>query len=198
MLHIAQLSTDTNTKLDQLIELMMTQLINQPPPPPSPTCRNNQNIRLPKILFPNFDGINTLHWLFQANNYFEYYFVPIIQRVALVVYYFIVDALSWYKHLANNHLLGNWQEVSRSLKLRFGPSTYKNRQSTLFKLQQTSTVFAYHTTFEKINTCVTCVGNDTLLKCFLSGLKPDIQNKIRMKSSCTTPRLSIKHMVSLN
>ncbi|KAL4568423.1 hypothetical protein LXL04_024036 [Taraxacum kok-saghyz] len=181
MLHIAQLSTDTNSKLDQLIDLMTHQRINQPPPPPPPPPRhNNQTIRPPKILLPNFDDTNPLVWLFQANNYFEYYSIPITQRVALVVFYFIGDALSWYKHLANNHLLGNWQEFSRSLELRFGPSTYENHQATLFKLQQTTTVSSYQTTFKKISNCVTGLGNDALLNCFLFGLKTDIQNEIAL------------------
>ncbi|KAL4582831.1 hypothetical protein LXL04_007392 [Taraxacum kok-saghyz] len=84
MLHVAQISTDTNTKLDRLIELLT--LREQPPPPPPPPPGNNQP-RPPKILLPNFDGSNPLDWLFQANNYFEYYNIPNDQRVALSVFY---------------------------------------------------------------------------------------------------------------
>nr|GEV19578.1 Ty3/gypsy retrotransposon protein [Tanacetum cinerariifolium] len=90
----------------------------------------------------------------------------------------IYDALSWYKHLANNNLLGTWAKFSRALELRFGPSTYENHQATLFKLKQTSTVPAYQTEFERISNCVTGLLPEALLNCFLSGLLADIQNAI--------------------
>ncbi|KAL4587543.1 hypothetical protein LXL04_000414 [Taraxacum kok-saghyz] len=50
-----------------------------PPPQPPPPPPNNQP-RPPKISLPNFDGSNPLDWLFQANNYFDYYAVAATQR----------------------------------------------------------------------------------------------------------------------
>ncbi|GKA97825.1 ty3-gypsy retrotransposon protein [Tanacetum coccineum] len=82
------------------------------------------------------------------------------------------------KHLAHNHLLGTWEEFSRALQLRFGPSTYENHQATLFKLKQTSTVSAYQTEFERISNFVTGLSPEALLNCFISGLRADIQNEI--------------------
>ncbi|KAL4581954.1 hypothetical protein LXL04_006488 [Taraxacum kok-saghyz] len=187
MLHIAQITTDTNAKIDQLIQLMIDQRVNQPPPPPPPPPRQppNQNIRPPKILLPTFNGSNPLDWLFQATNYFEYYRIPPAQRLSLSVFYFTGEALSWYKHLANNNLLGNWIEFSRALELRFGPSAYVNHQATLFKLTQTSTVSAYQADFEKTSNCVVGLTPDALLNCFLSGLRGDIQNEIALHKPTT-------------
>ncbi|GKB30446.1 ty3-gypsy retrotransposon protein [Tanacetum coccineum] len=166
-----------NAKVDALTNSMATLLQARPPPPPPPPPPHNQP-RPPKILLPNFDGSNPLDWIFQANNYFEYYSIPADQRVTLAVFYFIGDALSWYKHLANNNLLGTWATFSRALELRFGPSTYENHQATLFKLKQTSTVSAYQTDFERISNCVTGLSPEALLNCFLSGLRADIQNEL--------------------
>ncbi|KAL4580818.1 hypothetical protein LXL04_017022 [Taraxacum kok-saghyz] len=178
LLHIAQITTDTNAKLDQLIQLMIDQRVNPPPPPPPPPRQNSQNIRPPKIFLPTFDGSNPLDWIFQAENYFTYYAIAPPQRLSLVVFYFTGDALSWYKYLANNRLLGTWEEFSRALELRFGPSTYENHQATLFKLHQTTTVSAYQSAFEKLSNRVTDFGPEALLNCFLSGLRADFQNEI--------------------
>nr|GEX51401.1 Ty3/gypsy retrotransposon protein [Tanacetum cinerariifolium] len=104
--------------------------------------------------------------------------IPADQRVTLAVFYFIGDALSWYKHLANNNLLGTWAIFSRALELRFGHSTYENHQATLFKLKQTSTVSAYQIDFERISNYVTGLSSEALLNCFLSGLRADIQNEL--------------------
>ncbi|KAL4567049.1 hypothetical protein LXL04_022620 [Taraxacum kok-saghyz] len=49
------------------------------------------------------------------------------------------DALCWYKHQATNELLSTWDEFSRSVELRFGPSAYENHQAALFKLRQATT-----------------------------------------------------------
>ncbi|CAI9302467.1 unnamed protein product [Lactuca saligna] len=72
------------------------------PPPPPP----NAHPRPPKIYLPNFDGSNSLDWVFQAENYFTYYAIPPNQRLALSVFYFTGDALSGYKHITNKNLLG--------------------------------------------------------------------------------------------
>ncbi|KAL4591166.1 hypothetical protein LXL04_004116 [Taraxacum kok-saghyz] len=162
MLHVAQTTTDTNAKLDQLIKIMTDQRINQDPPPPPPPPQpppppprhNNQHPRPPKISLPNFDGSNPLDWLFQANNYFDYYNMPADQRLPLAVFYFTGEALSWYKHLSNNNLLTTWADFSRALEL------------------------PYQADFEKLSNCVDGLTPIALQNCFISGLRPDIQNEI--------------------
>ncbi|KAJ0624010.1 putative retrotransposon gag domain-containing protein [Helianthus annuus] len=156
----------------------------QPPPPPPPPPGHNQP-RPPKILLPTFDGSNPLDWIFQANNYFHYYSIPHDQRLSLAVFYFVGDALSWYKHLSNNQLLGTWTEFSRALELRFGPSTYENHEATLFKLVQTSTVKAYKTEFEKISNRVHGLSQEALKNCFISGLQHDIQAELAIHKPTT-------------
>ncbi|KAL4592325.1 hypothetical protein LXL04_005316 [Taraxacum kok-saghyz] len=179
MLHIAQISTNTNTKLDRLIELL-TLREQPPPPPPSP----NQP-RPPKISLPNFDGSKPLDWIIQSNNYFDYYNLPNNQRLPLAVFYFTGAALSWYKHLANNNLLTTWPELCRALELRFGPSSYKNHQANLFKSKQVSTVAAYQTEFEKLSNRVEELTPAAIRNCFISGLRPDIQSEIALHSPTT-------------
>ncbi|KAK9053619.1 hypothetical protein SSX86_024693 [Deinandra increscens subsp. villosa] len=157
---------------------------SNPPPPPTTTTTTtppppaHNSPKPPKITLPLFDGSNPLDWIFQAENYFTYYQIPVAQRLSLAVFYFTKDALSWYKHLAHNNLLGTWPDFKRALELRFGPSSYENHQSTLFKLRQTTTVTAYQTDFERLANRVIGLSPETLKNCFISGLKSDIQNEL--------------------
>ncbi|GJW57149.1 transposon ty3-G gag-pol polyprotein [Tanacetum coccineum] len=84
----------------------------------------------------------------------------------------------WYKYLFNNRLLTTWEAFTRALETRFGPSTYDNHQAALFKLQQTSTVTAYQTEFERLSNCVVGLPPEALLNCFVSGLRQDIQQEL--------------------
>ncbi|GJU43443.1 hypothetical protein Tco_1200709 [Tanacetum coccineum] len=56
-----------------------------------------------------FDGTSPLDWLFQADQYFTFYNIPLEQRVALASFHFQGDALSWYKYMHNNQLLAAFQ-----------------------------------------------------------------------------------------
>ncbi|GKA79121.1 hypothetical protein Tco_0785717, partial [Tanacetum coccineum] len=55
------------------------------PPPP-----NNPLHKSPKILLSTFDGTSPLDWIFQADQYFTFYNIPLEQRVA---FFFIVLGL---------------------------------------------------------------------------------------------------------
>ncbi|KAI3790593.1 hypothetical protein L2E82_03750 [Cichorium intybus] len=164
---LIRISTATAAKLEQLVNFLVAKESPPPPPPPPPP---NNNRRLPKIHLPTFDGSNPLDWIFQAENYFTYYSVLPPQRLSLAVFYFTGDTLSWYKHMANFNLLGNWPEFTRALELRFGPSTYENHQATS----------AYQTEFEKISNRVIGLSPPTLRNCFISGLRSDIQTELTL------------------
>ncbi|KAK9071834.1 hypothetical protein SSX86_008263 [Deinandra increscens subsp. villosa] len=144
------------------------------------TRTNTNTPRPPKINLPMFDGSNPLDWIFQAENYFTYYQIPVAQCLNLAVFYLTGEALSWYKHLSRNELLGTWTTFKRSLELCFGPSTYENHEATLFKLRQVSSVTAYQAEFEKISNRVDGLSQQALRNCFISGLRSDIQNELAL------------------
>ncbi|GJT50246.1 retrotransposon gag protein [Tanacetum coccineum] len=129
-------------------------------------------------MLPTFDGTCPLDWLFQADQYFTFYNIPVDQRVALASFHFQGDALSWYKYMHNNGLLGDWVTFTRALELRFGPSSFANHQAALFKLKQDGSVATYQTEFERLSNCVVGLPHTALLNCFISGLRPDIQQEI--------------------
>ncbi|XP_022032819.1 uncharacterized protein LOC110933927 [Helianthus annuus] len=150
-----------------------------------PGSSDSNHPRQPKVTLPSFDGSNPLDWIFQANNFFKYFKIPDTERVHLTQFYFTGEALSWYKYLDNNDLLGSWPEFSRELELRFGPSSYANHQAALFKLTQSTTVTAYQTEFERLCNFVVGLPKDALLNCFISGLTPEIQSELAIYKPTT-------------
>ncbi|GJV97752.1 transposon ty3-G gag-pol polyprotein [Tanacetum coccineum] len=116
-----------------------------------------------------------------TDQYFTFYNIEPPHRLAMISFHLSGDALSWYKYLfnlVNNNLLTTWDNFTRALETRFGPSSYDNHQATLFKLCQTSTVTAYQTEFERLSNCVVGLSPQALLDCFISGLRHDIQQEL--------------------
>lgn len=98
--------TNQTEAVNNLIGLLVANHLNQgttrPPPPPPP----HQQPWPPKILGPTFNNSNPLDWLFQANNYFLCYNIAPAERTAFSFFSLTEEALSWYKYLANNNLVG--------------------------------------------------------------------------------------------
>ncbi|XP_058784315.1 uncharacterized protein LOC131659094 [Vicia villosa] len=140
--------------------------------PPLPTTRT------PKLELPMFDGSNPLDWLFQAEQFFNFYNMPPENRLSLISFYMKGDALSWFKWMHQSHLLTDWFSFLKALELRFGPSTFDNHQAELFKLKQEGSVVDYQTKFEKLGNQVVGLPPDAILNCFISGLTNEIQNEM--------------------
>ncbi|XP_058742330.1 uncharacterized protein LOC131614797 [Vicia villosa] len=140
--------------------------------PPLPT------IRTPKLELPMFDGSAPLDWLFQAEQFFNFYNMPPENRLSLISFYMKGDALSWFKWMHQSHLLTDWFSFIKALELRFGPSSFDNHQAELFKLKQEGSVVDYQTKFEKLGTQVVGLPAEAILNCFISGLTSDIRNEM--------------------
>ncbi|XP_058766771.1 uncharacterized protein LOC131640391 [Vicia villosa] len=140
--------------------------------PPLPT------LRTPKLELPMFDGSAPLDWLFQADQFFNFYNMPPENRLSLISFYMKGDALSWFKWMHQSHLLTDWFSFVKALELRFGPSSFDNHQAELFKLKQEGSVVEYQTKFEKLGTQVIGLPPDAILNCFISGLSCEIQNEM--------------------
>ncbi|KAJ0585747.1 putative nucleotidyltransferase, Ribonuclease H [Helianthus annuus] len=179
-LKIDALTTQIAAQAEQttLLIAALTKTDSKPSSSKPPLPENNLEIRPPKLILSTFDGTNPLDWLFQAEQYFAFYKTDPSQRLTIASFSMSGEALSWYIYLHNNKLLTTWDEFTRMLEIRFGPSSYENHQAALFKLCQTSTVTAYITEFERLSNCVVGLPPDALLNCFLSGLRKDIQKEL--------------------
>lgn len=99
----------------------------------------------------------------------------------MAAFYMKGEALSWFKWLHNNRQLTTWDAFTRTLTLRFGPSSYENHQATLFKVCQTGTVAEYQAEFERLCNCVIGLTPEATLNCFISGLRLDIQQEMAIQ-----------------
>jgi hypothetical protein len=122
-----------------------------------------------------------LDWLFQSEQFFSFYNIPLENRLSMVSFYMKGEALGWYKWMSLNNQLTDWNSFSRDLELRFGPSTYENHQAQLFKLRQHGTVAEYQANFEKISNPVYGLPHDAILNCFISGLQPEIRSELAIQ-----------------
>lgn len=71
-----------------------------------------------------------------------------------------------------------WEEFTRAMELRFGPSSFENHQQALFKLQQNGIVSDYQREFERLHNCVIGLPHNAILDCFISGLRFEIQYEL--------------------
>ncbi|XP_039121357.1 uncharacterized protein LOC120258078 [Dioscorea cayenensis subsp. rotundata] len=150
---------------------------------PSPSFQSNSSgsfNRPPKIIVPAFSGEDVMGWLFQMNHYFVFNHIPDDQRLDIATFYMAGPALQWFQWLHSTSQLSNWESFVRQIELRFGPSSFINHEARLFKLRQTSTVTAYLQEFEGLSNRVPGLSQQSLLNCFLSGLRDEIQRELYM------------------
>lgn len=152
-----------------------------PTSPIYPQNTPNPPLRSPKLDLLPFDGTDPLEWLFQADQFFCFYHIPIESRLHMSAFYMKGDALSWFKWMYQNNQLHDWTSFTKALELRFGPSSYTNHHAELFKLKQDGSVSAYQAQFEKLGNRVLGLPTDAILNCFISGLTPDIRNEIAIQ-----------------
>ncbi|GAU19157.1 hypothetical protein TSUD_79800 [Trifolium subterraneum] len=135
-------------------------------------------VRNVKLEFPRFDGTNVHEWIFRAEQFFEYYDTPDLDRLTISSVHLDKDVVPWYQMLQRTHPFTSWIEFTRALELDFGPSVYDCPRATLFKLAQTGTVAEYYLQFTSLANRVYGLSNDALIDCFVSGLKDDIRRDV--------------------
>jgi hypothetical protein len=89
------------------------------------------------------------------------------------------QALSWYQWMHRNNLITTWFWFLQALETRFALSYYDDPASALFKLTQWSTVKAYLTEFERLANRIVGLPRPFLLRCFISGLSPEIHREVQ-------------------
>lgn len=141
--------------------------------------------RTPKCSLTTFNGTNPHDWIFQADRFFAYYSTPEDQRVDLASFHMQGQALSWFQWMHRNNQISTWTALTKAIEKRFGPPTFLNPQATLFKLKQVTTVENYQSTFENLCNRITTLSNESILQCFISGLKTHIQNELHLLKPTT-------------
>lgn len=135
-------------------------------------------LRLPKLEIPLFSGEDVLSWIFQIEHFFSHHTTPEDQKILIAAFYMTGEALQWYHWLFATEQLTTWEAFVRLAEIRFGPSKFINREARLYKLKQQSSVTAYMSDFECLSTRIIGLRPSSLLNCFLSGLRDDIQREL--------------------
>jgi len=115
----------------QTIETELQKMIRPPE-----TSGSNQpfQVRNIKLDFPRFDGSNVLHWIFRAEQFFNYYNTPDEQRLTIASIHLDKEVVPWYQTQVRTNPFHSWIDFTRALETEFGPSPYECPRSDLFKL----------------------------------------------------------------
>jgi len=159
----------------QTIETELQKIIRPPE-----TSGSNQpfQVRNIKLDFPRFDGSNVLHWIFRAEQFFNYYNTPDEQRLTIASIHLDKDVVPWYQMQVRTNPFHSWIDFTRALETEFGPSPYECPRSDLFKLQQVHYVHEYYTQFTALANRVQGITSEALLDCFVGGLQHDIKRDV--------------------
>lgn len=183
-------------KLSKLERGHQPPLLPSPPPPQSSPPINLIGLsstpgmtppRLPKLEVPLFSGDNVHSWIFQIQLFYTYHSIPEEQKIYIAAFYMTGVALQWYQWLSSTNQLTTWEALAQQAEFRFGPSTFINHEARLFKIKQHSSVTAYLTEFEGLSTRISGLSTTSLLNCFLSGLRDDIQHELYILKPTSLP-----------
>ncbi|KAK9230741.1 hypothetical protein WN944_023713 [Citrus x changshan-huyou] len=141
----------------------------------------DQNHHHLKLSFPKFGGDDPTGWIYKAEQYFEFKNIASDQQVQLASFHLEGIALQWHRWLSKLKGSLDWEEFTRALLQRFGPTDYEDPSEALTRLKQTSTVEAYQEAFEQLSHRVDGIPDKFLMGCFIAGLKDEIRLDVKIK-----------------
>lgn len=145
-----------------------------------------KEVRLPKALFPKFDGTNPKSWKEKCEKYFNMYHVPMHLWAQFATIHFHGSAELWLQTYEAQHSDADigWVGLCIAVDLKFGRDLYHNAMNDLLQIKQHADVQEY---FDRFQTAMhkVIVHNKSLddvffVSKFLQGLKPDISAAIML------------------
>lgn len=100
-----------------------------------------------KIDFPRFAGGDALQWVFQTEQFFDYYGVPDDNRLKIASVHFGGPVVPWFQRMQKADILTSWQNLTKSLECTYGPSVFDYPRYSLFKLTQEGIVAQFYDHF---------------------------------------------------
>ncbi|CAH9146476.1 unnamed protein product [Cuscuta epithymum] len=141
--------------------------------------RNELRPHDPKARFPKFSEGDPAGWIYQAEQYFDYYEVTPDRKVRLVSMHLEGLALQWYRWLLKRRGPITWDEFVRAIRLRFGPTEFADPSEALSRLKQSTTVAAYQEAFEQLSHQIDDLPESFLIGSFLGGLRDEIRLDVK-------------------
>ena len=124
-------------------------------------------------------------WVYKSEQYFEYNHVPQVQRVPLASFHLEGIALQWHRWMAKFQGPLTWEELTKAILLRFGPTDFEDPSEALSRLRQTTTIATYQEEFEKLSHQVDGLPEPFLIICFIAGLRDEIRLDVKIKQPTT-------------
>ena len=121
-------------------------------------------------------------WVFQAEQFFDYYATPDLQRLTIVAIHLEKEVVPWFQMMRKNNLFSSWQSFTLVLEVEFGPSPFECPCFMLFKLNQNTSVAEYYTQFTVLANRTMGITTYALLDCFISWLKMEIHRDVLSQS----------------
>ncbi|XP_042049929.1 uncharacterized protein LOC121795456 [Salvia splendens] len=144
----------------------------------TPTAFRGSQLRLEA---PKFDGQDPTGWLFRISEYFDFYATAPTERLRLVGLLLEGPTSEWFQWVRNNIILSSWDDFVAQVRLRFDPGHFEDYFGALSKLQQTSTILAYQTEFERLLNKISGVAEPALVSVFIAGLKPLLRRDLTLR-----------------
>lgn len=102
------------------------------------------------------------------------------QKLLLSFFHLERKTLQWFRWMERSNAIASWEDFTKGLLIRFGPSPYEDPTGTLTKLQQTTTVEEYQTRFEELTNRTEGLNESFMVSCFMRGLEDDIRLNVQM------------------
>ncbi|KAL5704564.1 hypothetical protein ACHQM5_022972 [Ranunculus cassubicifolius] len=134
-----------------------------------------------KLQFPQFSGQDPNSWIYRAEKYFDFQNIHPNQRVQLASFHLEGLALQWHRWITKFRGSLSWDDFTKALLRRFGPTDYDDPSEALTRLKQTSTVDVYQHEFERLSQLVDNLPEPYLIGCFIAGLKDEIRLDLKIK-----------------
>ncbi|KAL5777367.1 hypothetical protein ACOSP7_010293 [Xanthoceras sorbifolium] len=138
-----------------------------------------------KLLFPKFSGKDPHGWIYKSEQYFEFKGVPPQQQVQLASFHLEHHALQWHRWYSKYRGPPTWNEFTKAVLQRFGPTDYEDPSEALTRLKQITSVEVYQTEFEKLSQQVDDLPENYLIACFVAGLRDEIRLDVKVKKPRT-------------
>lgn len=150
-----------------------------------------ENSQFKKLEMPIFDGKNPHGWIARVERFFRHGQYTETQKMQLISMSLDGVVLSWFLWEEQHTPMLNWTNFKKRILTRFGNPRMRSPKENLAALTQTGPVIEYVQQFEELASQVTGVDDEMLEAIFKGGLKPELQEILRMKE----PR-DLSHMIA--
>ena len=146
--------------------------------------------------FPRFNGEDPINWIYRAEQYFEFQNIVAETQVQLASFHLEGIALQWHRWLTKFRGPLSWNDFTKAILLRFGPTEYEDPSEALSHLKQTTTVVANQEAFEGLSHQVEGLPEPFLIGCFIVGLRDDIRLDVKIKQPRTlTSAIGVSRLI---